>query len=65
MHFAGTYEIGQRVEIPAHTDYWTQGDRFGEITALRENSAGVVIATVDMDRSGKRRCFRVDLLSAH
>lgn len=55
--------IGDRVEIPAHTDHWMAGDRYGEITAVRENSAGVTIATVDMDRSGKRRRFRTDELT--
>jgi hypothetical protein len=55
--------IGKRVEIPAHTDYWMMGDRFGEITKVVENSAGVYIATVDMDRSGKRRRFRADALT--
>ena len=53
---------GSRVEIPSHTDYWMEGDRYGEVVRLTENSAGVVIAHVDMDRSGKRRRFRIDLL---
>lgn len=54
--------IGQRVQIPASTDEWMQGDRYGTVSATRENSAGVVISTVVMDKSGRSLRFRADRL---
>ena len=55
-----------RVQIPAYTDRWMMGDRFGEIVKVgkrflarhhrspRRNDDGPVeIATVKLDKSGK------------
>lgn len=44
-----------RVEIPAHTDSWMRGDRFGTVVAL-----GPVYARVYMDRSGAVLRFRAE-----
>lgn len=58
----GTMELWTRVEIPASTDEWMAGDRYGYVARLRENSAGVIIAHVAMERSGKDRRYRLDQL---
>lgn len=47
-----------RVEIPAYTDRWMMGDRFGEIVKTytsRKLIDGVIrrIAIVKLDKSGK------------
>lgn len=52
--------VGMRVEIPAHTDAWMKGDRFGEIvdTGARPartpgGFAGIrAVAMVKLDKSG-------------
>ena len=58
---------GKRVEIPAHTDAWMRGDRFGEIVATTARPqrtpggfAGIkCCARVRLDKSG--RTVKVDL----
>jgi len=55
-----------RVQIPAHTDRWMMGDRYGEVIKIRkvavpkrgtvgEPNAFVIrdVATVKLDKSGK------------
>lgn len=51
-----------RVQIPAYTDRWMMGDRYGEVTKVRKSvqSTGKPngfamrdIATVKLDKSGK------------
>lgn len=51
-----------RVQIPPSTDEWMSGDRYGTVAKTVENSAGVVIAHVIMDRSGRTLRFRMDRL---
>jgi hypothetical protein len=43
-----------RVEIPAYTDRWMMGDRYGEIVKEgRRNKGGALIVHVRLDKSGK------------
>lgn len=53
-----------RVQIPAYTDAWMQGDRYGEVTSQRPSVAVrdkhgnlVTIARVKLDLSGKTKPF--------
>ncbi len=41
-----------RVQIPAYTDRWMMGDRFGEVVAFR-GTTDKPIAHVKLDKSGK------------
>jgi hypothetical protein len=51
----------ERVQIPAYTDRWMMGDRYGEVTKLAPGSTregngkvrNVTIAYVKLDVSGK------------
>jgi hypothetical protein len=51
----------ERVQIPAYTDRWMMGDRYGEVTKLAPGSTrdgaskprNVTIAYVKLDKSGK------------
>jgi len=54
----------ERVQIPAYTDRWMMGDRYGEVVKVTKRSARVVskpgdqtiereIAHVKLDKSGK------------
>jgi hypothetical protein len=54
--------IGKRVQIPAHTDQWMMGDRYGEIVSLGRkfhprNNGKLMPARhrvkVKLDKSGK------------
>lgn len=61
--------MGQRVQIPAYTDRWMMGDRYGEIVKVtnakpgvrarlltedpRRYSGDIELAHVRLDRSGK------------
>jgi fructose 1,6-bisphosphatase len=45
-----------RVQVPAYTDRWMRGDRYGELLSV--NSKGV--ARVKMDISGKVCRFHFD-----
>ena len=51
-----------RVQIPPHTDEWMMGDRYGTVSKVVENSTGVQIAHVVMDKSGRTLRFRMDRL---
>jgi hypothetical protein len=47
-----------RVQIPAYTDRWMMGDRYGEIDRITRASCGhkidgIKIAHVKLDKSGK------------
>ena len=50
-------EKGSRVEIPAHTDWWMRGDRYGEVLFVRDGRVGV-----RLDKSGKKVIFGIHLL---
>lgn len=43
--------VPDRVEVPAHTDTWMRGDRFGTILS-RYTFKGVDRVRVKMDKSG-------------
>lgn len=53
-----------RVQIPAYTDRWMMGDRFGEVVAIRAlvkgEHAGREAYTVLLDRSGAHRTYLAD-----
>jgi hypothetical protein len=53
-----------RVQIPAYTDRWMMGDRYGEIirttTVSRTSGDKVVMAHVKLDKSGKTLAFVLD-----
>lgn len=42
-----------RVQIPAYTDHWMRGDRYGVIIGCSTDKQGHVILTVTLDKSGK------------
>jgi hypothetical protein len=47
-----------RVQIPAYTDRWMMGDRYGEIVKItkgrkKDRSCDIEIAHVKLDKSGK------------
>ena len=44
-----------RVQIPAYTDRWMMGDRYGEVVRFKRkhDANGNVIAVVKLDKSGK------------
>lgn len=44
-----------RLELPAYTDAWMMGDRFGDLVSVRKDKDGREIARVLCDRSGKTR----------
>ena len=55
----------ERIEIPAYTDRWMMGDRFGNlvnVTRRRGKPGGPVheIAHVRLDRSGKTKAFLLE-----
>lgn len=45
---------GMRVEVPAHTDSWMSGDRYGSVITI-----GRKWVHVRMERSGRARAFPV------
>lgn len=55
-----------RVQIPAYTDRWMMGDRYGEVIkvvrkrAAALGEAGKEVAHVKLDKSGKVRTFLLD-----
>lgn len=51
-------QIGDRVQIPAWTDVWMRGDRFGTVTKL-----GTAFVHVAMDRSGRTYTFSAESLT--
>ena len=46
------YLIGQRVEIPVHTDTWMSGNRYGEIVHIYR---GGKMCRVELDKIGSIR----------
>jgi hypothetical protein len=50
-----------RVEVPAHTDYWMRGDRYGEVVKILQKKVNLDDGTsivremidVKLDKSGK------------
>jgi hypothetical protein len=52
------YHCGMRVQIPAHTDAWMSGDRYGVVVrSVKRASDGEYVVHVRMDVSGKTRRF--------
>ena len=52
-----------RVQIPAYTDRWMMGDRYGEIVKIVKGRKGMVreeVAHVKLDKSGKTLHFILD-----
>jgi hypothetical protein len=54
-----------RVQIPAYTDRWMMGDRYGEIIGMakapgQKRSSSPEIAIVQLDKSGKVVRVRFD-----
>jgi len=49
--------MNRRVQIPAYTDRWMQGDRYGEIVKViksrKPGTRGSEVAVVKLDKSGK------------
>ena len=57
-----THHAGRRVEIPAHTDTWMRGDRYGEIQGLDASRNGECVR-VRLDKSGRVVSYPLDSLS--
>ncbi len=53
------YTTGYRVQVPAYTDAWMKGDRYGETDGNRGDDRIIV----KMDKSGKRLTFKTDDLT--
>jgi hypothetical protein len=52
--------VGKRAQLPAWSDRWMMGDRYGEIVhagLFRTSRGPVAMATVKLDKSGKRVRF--------
>lgn len=53
--------LGARVEVPAYTDAWMRGDRFGEVVGLGPGGSGFGTsprkATVRLDKSQRKVKF--------
>ena len=49
----------QRVQVPAYTDAWMMGDRFGNVVKVTKAKNGDEIAHVLMDVSNKVKRFRL------
>jgi hypothetical protein len=47
----------RRVQIPAYTDRWMMGDRYGVVETTTTNRQGVRLAHVKLDKSGKTLRF--------
>ena len=45
--------ISNRVQIPAYTDHWMKGDRFGTIIKTSRSKDCVTVLHVLLDKSGK------------
>ena len=52
-------KIGDRVEIPPHSDWWMRGDRYGEVNLILQQTARAVIR---LDKSGKNKAFNLNEL---
>ncbi len=42
-----------RVQIPAYTDRWMMGDRYGEVIRITRSPDSREVACVKLDKSGK------------
>jgi hypothetical protein len=42
-----------RVQIPAYTDRWAMGDRYGRVVATLRGADGSLMLIVLLDKSGK------------
>ena len=51
--------IGDRVEIPTHSDCWMRGDRYGEVRLILQQSPRAVVL---LDKSGKNKAFNLNEL---
>lgn len=52
--------VGKRVEIPAHSDLWMRGARFGEVTTWRNGGGGrSAYACVKIDHPQVSRRFKL------
>ena len=52
-----------RVQIPAYTDRWMMGDRYGEVVrqkTVKDAGRKVVAYVVQLDKSGKRIAVAAD-----
>ena len=55
--------MNERVQIPAYTDRWMMGDRYGEIVKITKGRKGMEreeVAHVKLDKSGKTLRFILD-----
>lgn len=46
-----------RVQIPAFTDRWMMGDRYGEVVKTTKKRDGIEVVSVKLDKSGKTLRF--------
>lgn len=51
-------KTGTRVEIPAYTDSWMRGDRYGVVERMARTTTPV--AVVKLDKSGRTQRFLAD-----
>lgn len=49
--------IPRRIQVPAYTDAWMKGDRFGDIVGQGRTPGGGVYYRVKLDKSGRTGCF--------
>lgn len=48
-----TIATAERVQIPAYTDRWMMGDRYGVVVSVVTRKDGKCVANVRLDVSGK------------
>ena len=51
-------KVGDRIQLPPHTDAWMMGDRYGTVVKV-----GRSIIHVKMDRSGRVRWFHAETIA--
>lgn len=49
--------VGRRVELPAWSERWMRGDRYGVVVDVRRKPSGLHLADVKLDKSGFTRSF--------
>jgi hypothetical protein len=54
--------IGMRVEMPAYSDQWMQGDRYGEIVSTFKSRKLASYVLVKLDKSGRSVRVHMDAL---
>lgn len=59
IHRGLTPEVGQRVGVPAYTDAWMEGDRYGVVAHTHPAGAYFLPewVTVRLDKSGREQKF--------